>query len=56
LRRDQEAQARMSAKRALERVGGDWARRYVQSAASDPDPVIRLAAEQALAAWPAAGD
>ena len=52
LRQDPELEVRMSAIRALGRVGGDRARRSLERAARDPDPAIGLAAEQALAAWP----
>ncbi|HZA66333.1 MAG TPA: HEAT repeat domain-containing protein [Geminicoccaceae bacterium] len=52
LRQDPEPAVRMSAVRALRRVGGDWARRALERAARDSDPEISLAAEQALAPWP----
>lgn len=56
LRQDSEAQVRRAAIRALQRVGGSWARRYVEQAARDPDPELGLAAEQALAIWPQTAD
>jgi len=46
----------MSAIRALGRVGGDRARRSLEHAAEGPDPKIRTAAEEALAAWPENSD
>lgn len=52
LYQDPESKVRVSAIRALGRVGGDWARRYLERAVMDLDPEIGLAAEQALAAWP----
>jgi hypothetical protein len=52
LRQDPEPRVRMSAIRALGRVGGSWARRYLEAAARDFDPEIGLAAEQVLADWP----
>jgi len=52
LRQDPEPKVRTGAIRALGQVGGDWARRYLERAVINLDPEIRLAAEQALAAWP----
>jgi hypothetical protein len=52
LRQDPEPRVRMSSIRALRRVGGSWARRYLEGATRDFDPEIGLAAEQALADWP----
>jgi len=56
LRQDPEPEVRMATIRALQRVGGDWGRRYVERAAADLDPEIGAAAEQALASWPETSD
>ncbi len=56
LRDDGDPEVRKAAISALQRVGGDWARRPLERAARDPDPSIRTAAEQALEAWPESPD
>jgi hypothetical protein len=51
LRRDSEARVRSAAIHALERIGGNWARGYLERATQDRDPAIATAAERALQAW-----
>jgi HEAT repeat protein len=56
LAQDPDPQVREAAISALQRIGGGWGRRHVETAAADRDPKIRTAAEQALAAWPRSPD
>jgi HEAT repeat protein len=56
LRLDTDLDVRLTAIRALQRVGGKWARAYLERATADPDLRISSAAEQAVAAWPEPGD
>jgi hypothetical protein len=52
LRLEADLEVRLTAVRALERVGSGLARGYVERVARDSGGRIGRAAEQALAAWP----
>jgi hypothetical protein len=51
MRDDPEADVRRSALLALQRVGGDWARSYLERTAPRLEPDLRQLAERALLTW-----
>jgi hypothetical protein len=51
MRDDPEADVRRSALLALQRVGGDWARSYLERTAPRLEPELRQLAERALLTW-----
>lgn len=52
MRDDPEPDVQRSALLALQRVGGDWARAYLERTAPRLDPELRILAERALRTWP----
>jgi HEAT repeats len=52
MRDDPEPDVRRSALLALQRVGGGWARAYLERTAPRLDPELRMLAERALLTWP----
>ncbi len=52
MRDDPEPDVQRSALLALQRVGGDWARAYLERTAPRLDPELRMLAERALRTWP----
>jgi hypothetical protein len=52
LRNDPDPKVRRSALLAMQRVGGDWGRSYLERIASDLEPDLRRIADRALLTWP----
>jgi hypothetical protein len=52
LRDDPDAKVRRSALLAMQRVGGDWGRSYLERIAPDLEPELRQLADRALLTWP----
>jgi len=52
LRNDPDPRVRRSALLAMQRVGGDWGRSYLERIASDLEPELRRIADRALLTWP----
>lgn len=52
LRNDPDPKVRRSALLAMQRVGGDWGRSYLERIASGLEPELRRIADRALLTWP----
>jgi hypothetical protein len=52
LRNDPDPKVRRSALLAMQRVGGDWGRSYLERIVSDLEPELRRIADRALLTWP----